>query len=34
VAEQVTGRVVQQAGHWLPEEQPEELARELSAIFQ
>lgn len=34
VAEQVTGRIVEQAGHWLPEEQPEVLARELSALFQ
>jgi pimeloyl-ACP methyl ester carboxylesterase len=34
VAERVTGRIVPQAGHWLPEEQPEVLARELSAMFQ
>ena len=33
VAENVQGSVIEQAGHWIPEEQPEELLRRLLAFF-
>ncbi len=33
VAENVEGGVIEQAGHWIPEEQPEELLRRLLAFF-
>ncbi len=33
VADDVTAIVVEDAGHWLPEEQPEEMARHLTAFF-
>lgn len=33
VAEQVTGDIVPNSGHWIPEEQPEWLARRLLAFF-
>jgi pimeloyl-ACP methyl ester carboxylesterase len=34
VADNVTGEVVAQSGHWIPEEQPEWLARRLLAFFE
>lgn len=33
VADDVEGGVVMQAGHWLPEEQPAEIARRFAAFF-
>ena len=33
VAETVTGGVVARCGHWMPEEQPQEVAAQLSAFF-
>ncbi|SKC83538.1 Pimeloyl-ACP methyl ester carboxylesterase [Burkholderia sp. CF099] len=33
VAERVTARIVPMSGHWLPEEQPEVLAREFEQFF-
>ena len=33
VAENVEGGVIEKAGHWIPEEQPEELLRRLLAFF-
>ena len=33
VAHDVRGGIVEGAGHWIPEEQPDELARLLLAFF-
>ncbi len=33
VAENVEGIVIEQAGHWIPEEKPEDLVRHLAAFF-
>jgi len=29
----VRGGVIENCGHWMPEEQPEELLRQLTAFF-
>jgi pimeloyl-ACP methyl ester carboxylesterase len=34
VAENVQGGEIPDCGHWIPEEKPEELLRELLAFFQ
>jgi pimeloyl-ACP methyl ester carboxylesterase len=33
MATDVRGRVIENCGHWMPEEQPEELLRRLLAFF-
>ena len=33
VAESVVGGVIAECGHWIPEEQPEQLAKQLNAFF-
>lgn len=33
VAEHVSGGIIRQSGHFIPEEQPEELVRLLNAFF-